>query len=134
MYLAVVLVSTLIIFFNTRFLYEDVFRGLVDSFFSVSSIITTTGFVTADFNMWPTLSKWILILLMFIGGSAGSTAGGLKVSRVLIAMKSSINEVKKMVNPGRKLALMGSDGKKESNIFFIICNICNFYYNCWPRL
>lgn len=116
MYLAVVLVSTLIIFFNTRFLYEDVFRGLVDSFFSVSSIITTTGFVTADFNMWPTLSKWILILLMFIGGSAGSTAGGLKVSRVLIAMKSSINEVKKMVNPGRKLALMYDEKPLEKNI------------------
>ncbi len=110
MYFAVVVIATFIIFFDTRFLYEDTLRGLVDSFFSVASIITTTGFVTADFNMWPTLSKWILVLLMFIGGSAGSTAGGLKVSRVLISIKSAINELRRTINPGRKVALI-YDGK-----------------------
>ncbi len=110
MYFGVVIIATIVIFLNTKFLYENVYRGLVDSFFSVASIITTTGFVTADFNMWPTLSKWVLILLMFIGGSAGSTAGGLKVSRVLIAIKSAVNEVRRIVNPGRKVSLI-YDGK-----------------------
>ncbi|MFB0972880.1 MAG: potassium transporter TrkG, partial [Neofamilia sp.] len=93
-----------------RFSYEDIKRGLLDSFFTVSSIITTTGFATVDYAKWPTLSKWVIILLMFIGGCAGSTAGGLKVSRVIISLKSAINEVKMMINPERKVALL-YDGK-----------------------
>ncbi|NLD17016.1 MAG: TrkH family potassium uptake protein [Tissierellia bacterium] len=109
-YLLIVLFATLTIFLNTRFSYEDIKRGLLDSFFTVSSIITTTGFATVDYAKWPTLSKWVIILLMFIGGCAGSTAGGLKVSRVIISLKSAINEVKMMINPERKVALL-YDGK-----------------------
>lgn len=109
-YLLIVFSATFFIFLNIKFSYEDLKRCLLDAFFTVSSIITTTGFATADYAKWPTLSKWIIILLMFVGGCAGSTAGGLKVSRVTIALKSAINEVKMMVNPQRKVALM-FDGK-----------------------
>lgn len=70
-----------------------------DSFFQVSSIMTTTGYSTADFDLWPTLSKGILLLLMFIGGSAGSTAGGMKVVRILITLKLIKREVLKIFHP-----------------------------------
>lgn len=67
--------------------------------FQVSSIITTTGYSTVDFNLWPQLSKTVLLILMFIGGCAGSTAGGLKVSRVLILGKRIRRELRRMIHP-----------------------------------
>ena len=71
------------------------------SLFQVSSLMTTTGFATADFTLWPAFSKSILILVMLIGASAGSTGGGLKVSRIIIFFKSSAQEIGKMLNPRR---------------------------------
>ncbi|MDQ3864862.1 MAG: TrkH family potassium uptake protein [Actinomycetota bacterium] len=73
--------------------------GLRDSGFAVSSIITTTGFVTADFDRWDTAARITLILLMFIGGCAGSTAGGIKVIRVLIVFRTILQDVFRMVHP-----------------------------------
>jgi trk system potassium uptake protein TrkH len=61
--------------------------------------MTTTGFATADFGKWPTLSKTILVMLMFIGASAGSTGGGIKVSRMVIGAKSFFNEIKRLLHP-----------------------------------
>jgi trk system potassium uptake protein TrkH len=74
-------------------------RALRDSAFAVSSIITTTGFVTADFDKWDTAAKITLVLLMFIGGCAGSTAGGVKVIRVLIVFHTILQDIFKMVHP-----------------------------------
>ncbi|CAN5162623.1 TrkH family potassium uptake protein [soil metagenome] len=74
-------------------------RALRDSAFSVSSIITTTGFVTADFDRWDTAAKITLVLLMFVGGCAGSTAGGIKVIRVLIIFRTILQDVFRMVHP-----------------------------------
>jgi trk system potassium uptake protein TrkH len=74
-------------------------RALRDSAFTVSSIMTTTGFVTADFDKWDTAAKFTLVLLMFIGGCAGSTAGGIKVIRVLIIFRTNFQEVFQMVHP-----------------------------------
>jgi trk system potassium uptake protein TrkH len=74
-------------------------RALRDSTFTVSSIITTTGFVTADFDRWDTAAKIVLILLMFIGGCAGSTAGGIKVVRVLIVFRTILQDIFRMVHP-----------------------------------
>jgi trk system potassium uptake protein TrkH len=74
-------------------------EALRDSAFSVSSIITTTGFVTADFDRWDTAAKFILVLLMFVGGCAGSTAGGIKVIRVLIVSRTIFQDIFKMVHP-----------------------------------
>lgn len=69
------------------------------SAFSVASVISTTGFATADFNLWPAFSKSILVLLMFIGACAGSTGGGIKVSRVVILYKGATHEMKRMLHP-----------------------------------
>jgi trk system potassium uptake protein len=74
-------------------------RALRDSAFAVSSIITTTGFVTADFDRWDTAAKITLVLLMFIGGCAGSTAGGIKVIRILIVFRTILQDVFRMVHP-----------------------------------
>lgn len=84
--------------FTTNF-YENIFIALRDSFFQVTSIITTTGYSTVDFDAWPTFSKVILFSLMFIGGSAGSTAGGMKVIRILILVKLIKRDVAKIFHP-----------------------------------
>ena len=73
--------------------------------------MTTTGYSTVDFNLWPILSKTVLLLLMFIGACAGSTAGGLKVSRVVILAKSIRCELKKLIHP-RSVAVVRFEGKK----------------------
>ena len=110
-YLGIVGVSALLIYFNVRSMYHDEFYSGVSSLFTVSSIITTTGYVSVDFGSWPLFSRNILILLMFIGGSAGSTAGGLKVSRCVVVFKSAINQVRKAINPLR-VNVNKMDGKK----------------------
>ena len=75
--------------------YETFGEALRYSSFQASTVMSTTGFATADFATWPTFAQFILVLLMFIGGSAGSTAGGLKVSRVIILFKNGIRNFKK---------------------------------------
>lgn len=69
------------------------------SFFQVSSIITTTGFSSCDFNLWPSFSKFILFILMFVGACAGSTGGGIKVSRIVILAKSLKREINRLIHP-----------------------------------
>ena len=83
----------------------------IDAFFSVSSIMTTTGYGTADFNLWPTYSKMILVIIMFSGACAGSTGGGLKVSRLIICVKSVSKELRRLVQP-RTVRHIRMDGKK----------------------
>lgn len=82
--------------FSTIGSVSDAFRL---SFFQVSSIITTTGFSTADFGAWPQFSQHMLVWLMIIGACAGSTAGGMKISRIIILWKSFISEIKRAINP-----------------------------------
>ncbi len=77
----------------------DVWEALRHVAFSVSSVISTTGFATEDFNLWPTFSKTILVALMFIGACAGSTGGGMKVSRWVMLSKESMHEVKRILHP-----------------------------------
>lgn len=79
--------------------YNTIGISLRDSFFQVSSIITTTGYSTANFDLWPSFSKGILLILMFIGASAGSTAGGMKVIRILVMLKLIRREIEKMFHP-----------------------------------
>ena len=75
---------------------EEAFRH---SFFQVASILTTTGFTTADFHTWPLFSSSVLVILMFVGAMAGSTAGGIKLSRIVIAVKGIFNNIRKLLNP-----------------------------------
>jgi len=102
-YLGIVTISTILIavdiFLDTALVYDSIAIAFKDSFFQVSSIITTTGFSTADFAKWSTFSKIILLTLMFIGGCAGSTGGGIKVSRIVILLKSARREIKKLAHP-----------------------------------
>ncbi len=98
-YLGIVLAAVTAVSFNIYPLYQNVSDVIRASSFQVASIITTTGYSTVDFALWPSLSKMILIVLMFIGGCAGSTAGGIKVSRVLLGFKSVVKDLKKMIHP-----------------------------------
>ena len=98
-YIAIVCVSALTIAVNCRHLFEGFGETLRHSFFQVASIITTTGYMTTDFDLWPELSKVILFILMFVGACAGSTGGGIKVSRILILLKSIGKEIKVAANP-----------------------------------
>ena len=98
-YLAIVGSAVAAIAADTYHLYGSAIRSLRYSFFQVSSIITTTGYATADFELWPTFSKGILVVLMFIGACAGSTGGGIKVARIVILAKTSWGDMRKMLHP-----------------------------------
>lgn len=108
---------------KTGYALEESFRHAA---FQVGSIMTTAGFSSANFDLWPSLSKSILVLLMFIGGCAGSTCGGLKVSRVLIYLKTVKKELAQLCHP-RNVKIIKIDGKplahnvlRSANIFFIV--------------
>ena len=98
-FLGIVVASAVVIALNIMPMYGSFLTGLRYAFFQVASIISTTGYATADFNLWPTFSKTVLLLLMFVGGCAGSTAGGLKLGRVMILTKASVADAKKMLHP-----------------------------------
>ena len=114
-YIGIVAISTAAIALNILSLSDSFGKALRDSAFQVASIITTTGFATADFNTWPGLSKTILLLLMFIGACAGSTGGGFKVSRVIIIFKIIKRELKKLLHP-RSVDVIRFEGKRLDEI------------------
>ena len=98
-YLLIVGVAVAAIAADIVHIYGTVGRSLRYAFFQVASIITTTGFATADFNAWPEFSRAILVILMFVGACAGSTGGGIKVARVVILCKTSLGDMRKMLHP-----------------------------------
>ncbi len=104
-FLGTVLVSTAMITINVRSLYATFGETLRHSFFQVSSIVTTTGFSTVDFDAWPAFSKVILLILMITGACAGSTGGGLKCARVLILLKGIKRNVSQVLRPRRVQSL-----------------------------
>lgn len=109
-YLAIIAVATALIAYDLIPRYENIADCLRLSFFQVSSIITTTGYSTANFDLWPSLSRGIIFVLLFIGGCAGSTAGGFKLSRVILLFKSIGNELKRMLHP-RSVNCIKFEGK-----------------------
>ena len=98
-YLAIIAVSTLIITVFIRNSFPDLVTAFRHAAFQVGSIITTTGFSTADFNVWPAVPKAILVLLMFIGACAGSTGGGIKVSRIVLLFRTMTREIEQIIHP-----------------------------------
>ncbi len=124
-YLGAIVVAVTVIFFNIQSTFASSGDALRHSAFQVSSIITSTGYATVDFNLWPQLSKTILVLLMFCGACAGSTGGGMKVSRILILFKSIVKEVKVLAHPKAtiKVKLNGKPLEHETlrgvNVFFV---------------
>ena len=109
-YLIIILVSTGIIFTQLLKTGINTFKAITDAAFQVASIITTTGFSTVDFNQWPQTSKSILVILMFIGACAGSTGGGIKVSRFIILVKSLIKELNSYIHP-KSISKVKIEGK-----------------------
>lgn len=110
-YLGIIAAATLVIMVNILHIYETPLKAFRYAVFQVAAIITTTGFATANFDLWPTLSKCILLMLMVVGACAGSTGGGMKVSRVLILLKSVKQELKRMLHP-KSVNLVKVNGKK----------------------
>lgn len=131
-YIAICLISVSIITGNIYSIYGNLPDSVRASAFQVASLVTTTGFSTADFNLWPGLSKGILLILMFIGGCAGSTAGGLKVSRVVMMIKIIRREFMKMIHP-RSVSAVRIEGKKVDdttlngvNVYFALYMVIYF--------
>ena len=98
-YILIILLAGGVISWNIYPMYHSIGETVRTAFFQVGSIITTTGYSTTDFDLWPELSKCILVMLMFIGACAGSTGGGIKVSRILILLKTVKKELGSIVHP-----------------------------------
>ena len=108
-YLGIVLAASVLIFCNILPLY-GARDGLRHAFFQVASIITTSGFATVDFDLWPMFSKNILLLLMFVGACAGSTGGGFKVGRIVLLWKTICRQIRLLVHP-RSVGVIKVEGK-----------------------
>lgn len=109
-YLLIVFFATLLMTGNLFLENRELFTAFRHSFFQVTSIITTTGFSTMNFTDWPNLSRAIMMLLVVIGGSAGSTSGGIKVSRIILMVKSLNRYIKKLLHPNWVMSIT-MDGK-----------------------
>ncbi len=124
-YLGIILVAVLFITANIRGGFQSLFEAFHHAAFQVASIITTTGYSTVDFDKWPEFSKFILVLLMFVGACAGSTGGGIKVSRIVIMMKLVKNELSYLIHPKRvrqihfEKHVVNKDVLRSISVFFI---------------
>ena len=133
-YVLIVISAVALITFNIYPLYNNFSSAIRSATFQTSSIITTTGYATADFNAWPNLSKIILFTLMFIGGCAGSTAGGLKVSRIVIAFKKIRAELKKLLYPNT-VSVVKLDGEKiDEGVTSGVSTYMSIYFICFVIL
>ena len=125
-YLFIFFSAVAIITYNIRGLYDSFGESLRHAAFQVASIITTAGFATTDFDLWPELSKCILVIIMIIGSCSGSTAGGMKISRVLMLVKTIKKELSLIVHP-REVRKIRMDGHvlehetlRNTNVFFVV--------------
>ncbi|WP_302326502.1 TrkH family potassium uptake protein [Enterocloster lavalensis] len=125
-YLVIVVAAIVLITLNTCGMFPDLRTAVHHVAFQVASIITTTGYSTVDFNQWPEFSKTLLLGIMFIGACAGSTGGGMKVSRVMIAFKEIKKELASVIHP-RSVKVLKYEGKaldhntlRSINAFIIV--------------
>lgn len=109
LYIGIIIGSVAIIAVNIYSIYGNIWDTLRHAFFQVSSIITTSGFVTTDFNLWPSLSKAVLLCLMLIGACAGSTGGGFKCVRLLLVLKGIRRSIQKIMHPRKVIAVRNND-------------------------
>lgn len=110
-YIIIIIVSVVLITLNILPMYGSIFEAWHQAAFQVGSIITTTGFSTTDFNLWPEFSRVMLIVLMFFGACAGSTGGGFKISRVVLLVKTMVREFGHIMHPS-SVKVVTLDGKK----------------------
>jgi len=130
-YIIFVLASVGLVTYNIYPAYRNIGEALRLSAFQVSSIITTTGYATTDFNMWPTLSKAILFILMFIGACAGSTAGGLKVSRIVLIFKNIRVNLKHMLHSRSVESVRFEGAKIDKDTITGTLNYFAVYFFCF---
>ena len=99
-YVLILVVTSLLIFLNLEMqMYDNTLKSLKNSVFQVVSLSSTTGFATVDYDTWPSFSRWFLLVLMFVGGCAGSTSGGIKVIRIRILFKKVTGELQRLLHP-----------------------------------
>ena len=128
-YLLIVFGAIVLIVLNICKGYNSILHCIRDVFFSVSSVITTTGYSTADFGKWPLFSQVILLILMFFGACAGSTAGGLKISRVVLMVKIYFAEIIQMISPNRVVTIKYDDKpvnmkmQKSIAVYFLVYSL-----------
>ncbi|MFA5525066.1 MAG: TrkH family potassium uptake protein [Tissierellales bacterium] len=128
LYLGIIVISTLLITFNLNGkIYSSIFETFKHALFQVSSIITTTGFTTVDFNKWTDFSKSILFLLMFVGGCAGSTGGGIKVIRLAIMGKLVKREILKLLHPKAYVPIKINDRMLSSDTIVSVSGFLFLY-------
>lgn len=135
-YFLIIGVSIFVIFLNILDMCSNVFEALTQSAFQVGSIITTTGFSTTNFDLWPETSKTILVILMFVGACAGSTGGGIKVSRFVIMFKTVAKELRSYIHP-KSIQKINMDGKpiphevlRSVNVYlitFLVLFVCSVF-------
>ena len=130
LYFGIILVSITIITANILASCESFFEALRLSTFQVTSLISTTGFSTANFDQWSTMAKSVLFILMFIGGCAGSTAGGFKVSRVLLLSKGVKREFKRVLHPRNESVIKVNGKKVEESTIRGLLNYLSIYLIC----
>ncbi len=129
-YISIILISITVIAFNIYPQFESVSETVRNSAFQVASIITTTGYATANFDLWPTLSKAILFLLMFIGACAGSTGGGIKVSRVILLFKQIRSNLKQMLHSRSVASIKLEDKRVENSTVINVTTYFAIYIIC----
>lgn len=139
LYLGLIFSSVILISINTRSMFHSLGETVQQVFFQVATIITTTGFATTDFDLWPTFSKAILIILMFCGASAGSTGGGFKCGRILLLFKNLQRNLYKTLNP-QKILVVRNNGQVVSEkvldnlntylIAYVMITIVSFLIIC----
>ena len=128
-YLGIILGSALVITFNISGQFTSIGKAFRYAIFQVASIITTTGYATADYNNWPMLSQCILLMLMVIGACAASTGGGIKVSRLLMVGKCIKREIMRLVHP-KNVSLIKVNGKKVNEEGIRTLSIYLMVYAC----
>lgn len=127
-YFAIIIIAIAIITCTTYDVYGNFEETFRHAYFQVGAIISTTGFSTTDFaETWSPVALWVLVLLMFVGGMAGSTGGGLKVSRIGILIKNAIHKIKKMINPRRAEVVKFEDSILEDEVVESVQNMFILY-------
>jgi len=120
-FLSVVFIAVVAITIDISSMFDSLFEAITHAAFQVASLVSSTGFATTDFDLWPGFSKTILVLLMFMGACAGSTGGGIKVSRFVIVAKSIKKELHSYIHP-KSVKQLVMDGKEiESNVTRSVC-------------
>ena len=126
-FLLIVAGAIIAVTINVRHMFETLSETLMHTSFTVSSLVSSTGFATADFDQWPTFSKTILVMLMFVGACAGSTGGGIKVSRIILLFKNMHSEFRVMTHPKqiKKVKLDGHPVDAE------VMRLVHVYFACF---